>query len=100
MGIIRDSNFPLFVDDWAQGFVEINPLNWIDKISPRPLLIVHGADDETVDPSHARELYEKAKEPKDISIIEGGEHKLRLSEPAMDAAMSWLKKVNSLTEKG
>ena len=70
----------------------------IDRIAPRPLLIVHGTDDETINPGHAQRLYNKAGEPKDIAIIEGGMHKLRLSEAAEDAALSWLKKVNGLAE--
>jgi alpha/beta superfamily hydrolase len=98
IGIIRDDGFPPSVDEWAGGFAEISPLKWIGRIAPRPILIVHGANDETVDPGHARELYEEAGEPKDIAIIEGGEHKLRLSEPAVNAALSWLKSINNLAE--
>ena len=96
VGIIRDSNFPPSVEEWARGFDEVRPVKWIHRISPRPLLIVHGDSDQTVPLSHARELYRKAKEPKEISIIPGAEHKLRLSEPAMNTALAWLKKVNGL----
>ncbi len=96
VGIIRDSSFPPSVKEWARGFDEVSPLKWIGKISPRPLLIVHGDSDLTVPLSHARELYRKAKQPKQISIIPGAEHKLRLSEPAMKAALAWLKKINGL----
>ncbi|UCG84499.1 MAG: alpha/beta fold hydrolase [Dehalococcoidia bacterium] len=98
VGIIRDSDFPPSVEEWAQGFAEVSPLNWIDRIAPRPIFIVHGANDETINPSHAQRLYEKAGKPKDIAIMEGGVHKLRLSEAAVDAALSWLKKVNGLAE--
>ena len=96
VGIIRDSSFPPSVEKWARGFDEVRPIEWIHKISPRPLLIIHGESDQTVPLSHARELYRKAKEPKEISIIPGAEHKLRLSEPAMNTALAWLKKVNGL----
>jgi len=99
VGIIRDSNFPPSADEWAGGFEVVRPLKWIHEIAPRPILIIHGDSDQTVDPSHAWELYHKAGKPKDIAIIAGGEHKLRLSEPAMSTALSWLKKVNGLAEK-
>jgi dipeptidyl aminopeptidase/acylaminoacyl peptidase len=99
IGIIRDNDFPPSVDEWARGFQEISPLKWISMISPRPVLIVHGGEDETVPVNHARELYEKAGEPRDIAIIEGGEHKLRLSEAAVNAALTWLKRINGLAEK-
>jgi len=98
VGIIRDNSFPPSVEKWARGFEEVKPVKWIDKISPRPLLIIHGENDHTVPLSHARQLYRKAKEPKEISIIPGAEHKLRLSEPAMNTALAWLKKVNGLVE--
>jgi dipeptidyl aminopeptidase/acylaminoacyl peptidase len=97
IGIIRDSSFPPSIDEWARGFEDISPLKSIGMIAPRPLLIVHGANDETVPPKHARELYQQAGEPKDIAIIEGGGHKLRLSEPAVNATLSWLREVNGLS---
>jgi alpha/beta superfamily hydrolase len=96
VGIIRDADFPPSVKKWAGGFDEVSPLRWIHKISPRPVLIVHGDRDQTVPLSHAWELYNRAEEPKDISIIPGAEHRLRLSEPAMSAALAWLKKVNGM----
>jgi len=98
VGIIRDSNFPPSVEKWARGFDEVSPIKWIHRIAPRPILIVHGESDLTVPLSHARELYNRAEEPKEISIIQGAEHRLRLSEPAMNAALDWLKKVNGLAE--
>ena len=97
VGTVRDSNFPPSVEEWARGFEKINPIDHIEKISPRPLLIVHGDNDETVPPDHAHMLYDKAKAPKDIAMIKGGDHRLRHSEPAMDAALSWLKQVNKLS---
>ena len=94
--IIRDASFPPSVQEWAKGFEQAKPVKWIHKISPRPLLILHGDSDQTVNSSHARELYRRAKEPKDIVIIPGAGHKLRLSEPAMNTARAWLKKVNGM----
>ncbi|MEE8470791.1 MAG: alpha/beta fold hydrolase [Dehalococcoidia bacterium] len=99
IGIIRDRKFPPSLAGWARGFEKVRPIKWVQSISPRPILIVHGDCDQTVDPSHAWDLYHKAKAPKDISIIKGGEHKLRLSEPAMSTALSWLKRVNGLTKE-
>ena len=98
VGIIRDNSFPPSVKKWAKGFDEVSPLKWIHRISPHPLLIVHGDSDQTVPLSHAWELYNKAREPKEIAIIPGAEHKLRLSEPAMNTALAWLKKENGLAE--
>ena len=92
IGLIRDEDFPPSIDRWLEGFRTVSPIQWISKISPRPLLIVHGEDDEVVGVSHAWSLYKKAKEPKEIAIIEGGGHRLRLSERAMDTVVEWLKR--------
>jgi dipeptidyl aminopeptidase/acylaminoacyl peptidase len=60
-----------------------------------PILIVHGSLDEIVPLSHAKVLYENAKEPKDIQIIEGANH--RLTDPihrrrAIELTLEWFKK--------
>ncbi|MFH2012151.1 MAG: alpha/beta fold hydrolase [Pseudomonadota bacterium] len=99
IGIIRDKNYPPSIEEWIAGFNEINPIKWVKRISPRPMLIIHGADDELVNVSHAKRLYEKAKAPKDISIIERGIHRIRTDERAINIALEWLKKVNGLSPK-
>lgn len=95
-GIIRDPGFPPSPEDWGQGFREISPIRWIDQIAGRPILIIHGDKDQVVAVDDAQALYQKAKKPKDILIIKGGEHRLRTNERAMNAAANWLKKVNGL----
>jgi len=92
IGIIRDKDFPPSVDDWLQGFRYVTPLRWVDRIAPRPLLLLQGAEDDVVDVSQAWLLYHKAKEPKEIAVIEGAEHRLRLNHEAMDSALKWLKR--------
>jgi fermentation-respiration switch protein FrsA (DUF1100 family) len=89
-GIIKDSGFPPSITDWIAGFNEVKPIRWIKKISPRPLLIIHGTQDDVVYPSSAQELYERAGDPKQIVMIEGAGHRLRLEKRAMDCALNWL----------
>lgn len=89
--IIRDKDFPPSLDEWLEGFRYITPIQWIDKLAPRPLLILHGEKDDLIGIDQAWYLYDKAGDPKEIVIIEDGEHKLRLSEKAMDTALEWLK---------
>jgi pimeloyl-ACP methyl ester carboxylesterase len=50
------------------------PSELVSRIAPRPLLIVHGADDWLIPAKHARRLYEKAGEPKTLVLIERGLH--------------------------
>jgi len=90
IGAIRDKDFPPSIKDWQRGFEVVSPIEWIDKISPRPLLLVHGDADELIPLEHAYRLYHKAKEPKELKVITGGKHKLRLEKAAMDFVLDWL----------
>jgi dipeptidyl aminopeptidase/acylaminoacyl peptidase len=91
IGVIRDKDFPLSIEEWQRGFETVSPIKWINKISPRPLLLVHGDADELIPLEHAHKLYQKAKEPKELKIIPGARHKVRLEKAAMDFVLDWLK---------
>jgi dipeptidyl aminopeptidase/acylaminoacyl peptidase len=91
IGAIRDKDFPPSVEEWQEGFEIVTPVNWVDRISPRPLLLVHGDADELIPVEHARRLYQKAKEPKELKIIPDARHRMRLDKAAMDFVLHWLK---------
>ena len=91
IGLIRDEDFPPSVDEWLDGFVTVSPLRFIDRISPRPLLLIHGDKDDLVPVDHAHKLYDKAAEPKELFIISGAGHRLRLEEKAITTTLNWLK---------
>ncbi len=94
IGTIRDDDFPSSVREWLNGFKLVKPINYVAGISPRPLLLVHGSQDETVKVSHAHRLYARAGEPKRLVIVEGGGHRLRQNEQAMAIVLGWLKSHN------
>jgi len=91
IGAIRDSDFPPSAQEWLNGFELVSPINYVAGISPRPLLLVHGSQDETVEVSQAHRLYARAGEPKQLIIVEGAGHRLRHSEEAMAMVLDWLK---------
>lgn len=43
-------------------------------LAPVPLLVVHGEDDDVVPVTHARRLYEAAREPRELWIVPGAGH--------------------------
>jgi len=90
VGIIRDRDFPTSTEEWLDGFRHLMPIRRIEGIAPRPLLIIHGTNDDVVDPRDAWALYEKAGQPKDIVMIEGAGHRLRIEDRAIEAALRWL----------
>ncbi len=91
IGAIRDEDFPSSMEEWERGFQTVTPMKWIDRISPRPLLLVHGDADELVPLEHAHRLYRTAEEPKELKIIPGAGHRMRLEEAAMAFIQDWLK---------
>jgi len=91
IGLIKDGGFPPSVDNWLDGFKTVSPLKWIDKVSPRPLLLIHGDQDDLVPVEHVHKLFEKAGQPKELVIIPGAGHRLRLEERALNTALDWLK---------
>jgi len=91
-GTIKDDGFPPSLEEWGDHFREVNPIRWIDQISPRPLLIVHGDRDELIPSEQAETLYHLAKEPKELVIVPGAEHRMRTNETVIATALNWLKK--------
>ncbi|MFZ5559960.1 MAG: alpha/beta hydrolase [Pseudomonadota bacterium] len=53
---------------------ELSPAPVVDRISPVPLLLIHGSRDNIVRPSHSDRLYETAKPPKLLWKLEDGQH--------------------------
>src|SRR5262249_28731706 len=48
--------------------------NAMAKLAPRPLLMIHGGGDTYIKPEMARELFERAGEPKEFWLVEGAKH--------------------------
>ena len=91
IGVIRDADFPQSAKRWQEGFATVSPIRYIHHVSPRPLLLIHGDQDTTVPVAHAHRLYQQAKEPKELVIITGAGHRLRLEARAVDTALDWLR---------
>lgn len=58
----------------ADMLLRFSPQAVAHRISPRPLLVVHGAENELHRPEEARALYDHAREPKRLHLIEGAGH--------------------------
>ncbi|MFN8636664.1 MAG: alpha/beta fold hydrolase [Chloroflexota bacterium] len=51
-----------------------DPVEVVDRIAPRPLLLMHGVEDEIVPVASARALMAQAGEPFDVWLIDGLKH--------------------------
>lgn len=54
---------------------EADSLRWVDKITPRALLLIHGAEDPYISVEDVRRLYEAAGEPKELWIVSEAGHR-------------------------
>jgi len=90
IGAIRDDDFPPSLEEWFDNLKRVTPLDHVAGIAPRPLLLVHGSQDETVPVEHARSLYEKAGNPKKLVVIDRAGHRLRRDDRAIGAILDWL----------
>jgi uncharacterized protein len=48
--------------------------DYVDQISPRPVLFIHGDKDKVVPMTMSEKLYQKAREPKQLWIMKGAGH--------------------------
>lgn len=53
---------------------ELAPKDYINKLSPVPLLVVHGTRDEVVPVAQGRQLYQAARQPKTLFEVKAGRH--------------------------
>jgi putative redox protein len=67
------------------------PLDVVASVSPRPLLVIHGSDDEWIPAEQGRLLYERAGAPRRYVEIEGANHAFAWHRAALRAEITgWL----------
>jgi len=66
----------LLIAWWAPWLMsnDLNPIDYVGCIAPRPLLIMHGTADRIVPVEMARRLYHAAEEPKELWLFDGADH--------------------------
>ena len=78
-----------FLKDLSQ--VELlSRLNNVQRV-----LIVHGQEDREVLPDHATEIFEAAREPKEIHLLENGDHRFterQVREEAIRLSLDWFRR--------
>jgi fermentation-respiration switch protein FrsA (DUF1100 family) len=59
---------------YGYGFGAVRPIEAIAGIAPRPLLLMHGTEDQVIPFSHAQQLFSAAGEPKQFVAFDGAAH--------------------------
>jgi uncharacterized protein len=94
VGVIHDPNFPRSFDAWAREARTVRPVNDVALMADRPLLLMHGSDDDAVPVFDARVLAD-AHGDADLRIIDGGAHQLRHDPRAVAVLLGWLDRQRS-----
>ena len=94
IGAVRTPGFPRSMDDWSRAFRRFRPTAAARRFAPRPLLVMHGEDDESVPTTDARQLAQ-AHGAAELSLLSGAGHRLRHDPRAVAILMGWLDRVRS-----
>ncbi|MET0914159.1 MAG: alpha/beta fold hydrolase [Acidimicrobiales bacterium] len=74
---------------WAEGLRDVRPVAGAEAVAPRPLLVMHGADDDLAPQIDARVLAD-AHGSAELKIISGAGHQLRHDPRAVALLLGWL----------
>jgi putative redox protein len=91
VGVVRDPAFPEDLEAWALELKSIRPLSTVASLAPRPLLLVQGAEDDTVPVVDARALAD-AHGSADLRVLSGAGHALRHDPRAVALLLGWLER--------
>jgi putative redox protein len=89
VGLITDPQFPASVDDWSREFKDIRAVACVGRYAPRPLLVIHGSEDEVV-PSFDARVMADAHGSGELRLINGAGHALRHDPRAVAVLLGWL----------
>jgi putative redox protein len=89
VGAVRSPGFPPAFDRWARELRSFRPLDAARRFAPRPMLVMHGDDDEEVPVAEARALA-AAHGTAELRVIAGAGHRLRHDPRAVATLLGWL----------
>jgi putative redox protein len=92
IGVVRDADFPPDMDLWARELMDIRPIVVIGKVPPRPILLVHGGDDDIVHVQDARWLADATDGKAELRIVPEAGHRLRHDPRAVAILIGWLER--------
>lgn len=59
---------------YGYTFAQVRPIDVIAELAPRPILLLHGADDSVIPVSHAHDLFDAAGDPKQLRVFDDADH--------------------------
>lgn len=90
VGMVRTPGFPASVQAWSRGVAGVDAVAAAPRIAPRPLFVLIGTADKSVDFDDARALADAAGEAGELRMVGGAGHELRHDPRAVASLMGWL----------
>jgi uncharacterized protein len=95
IGAVHDPRFPLSIDEWSREFRRFRPVASARRFAPRPMIVMHGEDDDSVPVSDARQLVNAHGEA-ELAVFAGAGHRLRHDPRAVAVLLGWIDRVRSV----
>jgi putative redox protein len=89
IGLIRTPNFPSPFEAWARELRSIRAAQCVAELVDRPLLVVHGTDDDLVPDFDARVVADTHGSA-ELRLVGGAGHQLRHDPRAVAILLGWL----------
>ncbi|MGH8982930.1 MAG: alpha/beta hydrolase [Acidimicrobiia bacterium] len=92
VGMVRTPGFPPDTGAWGSEAATLDAVAAARRLAPRPLLVLHGTDDESVGTDAARALYEAAGPTAQLRMVHAAGHRLRHDPRAVAVLLGWLER--------
>ncbi len=94
IGAVRTPGFPVSVDEWSRAFYRFRPVEAARRFAPRPMLVMHGDDDDSVPHADTR-LLAQAHGDAELSVLTGAGHRLRHDPRGVAILFGWLDRLRN-----
>jgi putative redox protein len=90
--VITTRGEPSDLESWAGPFSEVRPSVDAGHLSGRPVLVLHGADDDVVPVDDARMIAQAVGQSAELRILAGAGHRLNSDPRAIALLLGWLER--------
>lgn len=95
-GVIKTPAFPEDLASWKAELSEVRATSAAEAFAPRPLLVLHGSEDDAV-PSFDARMVADAHGSAELRFISGAGHQLRHDPRAIAVLLGWLERSRNET---
>jgi dipeptidyl aminopeptidase/acylaminoacyl peptidase len=71
---VNRGSHQMFPAETAQSMYDFRPIDWVAKIAPRPLLLMHPSVDSVTPTEQSIDLFQRAGQPTELHLFAGMDH--------------------------